>query len=239
MAASQPLAGKTALITGASRGIGAACARQLAGAGAGCILIARNQQSLASLARELGPKTQVHAMDLSEPDSLMPVLRQVVNAGVPDIVVNNAGAFSIMPLEDTPVDDLKQALRLNLASPFLIVRECLAPMKKRGSGHIVSIGSIADHVAYPGNALYAATKFGSRGMHEVLREETRGTGVRATLISPGPTDTDIWNEVDPDNKPGFTPRAKMLRPAAVAEAVLWAVTQPATVNVDELRVSHA
>jgi 3-hydroxy acid dehydrogenase / malonic semialdehyde reductase len=237
--AAEPLAGRRALITGASRGIGAACARQLAAAGATCILVSRDKNTLAPFATQLTPQAQVHIADLSDPDSLVPWLREMGSSDVPDIVVNNAGAFTIAPLEETPVDDLKQALRLNLASPFLIVRALLGAMKKRGHGHIVTIGSIADHVAFPGNALYAATKFGIRGMHEVLREETRGTGVRATLISPGPTDTNIWDTVDPDNKPGYTPRAKMLAANDVAQAVLWAVTQPAGVNVDEMRLSHS
>jgi NADP-dependent 3-hydroxy acid dehydrogenase YdfG len=134
---------------------------------------------------------------------------------------------------------MKSALRVNLASPFLILKEFLGELKKENRGHVVTIGSVADHVAYPGNSLYAATKYGSRGMHEAMREETRGTGVRATLISPGPTDTNIWDAVDPDSKPGFTPRAKMLRPADVADAVLWAVTRPLNVNVDELRLSRS
>ena len=239
MGAEGPLAGRTALITGGSRGIGAACARQLSAAGAACMLLGRDEKTLATLATQLDPRPRVYVADLADPDSLAPVLREIGRIGTPDIVVNNAGSFTIAPLEDTPVDDLKHALRVNMASPFLIVRAFLAAWKKRGSGHIVTIGSVADRVAYPGNTLYAATKFGARGMHEALREETRGTSVRTTLISPGPTDTSIWDAVDPDNKPGFTPRAKMLKPADVAEAVLWAVTRPADVNVDELRLSRS
>ncbi len=239
MAAEGPLAGRTALITGASRGIGAACVRQLAAAGALCYLIARDKKTLVPFAATIEPRPLVFPVDLANPDALAPVLQKIAERGTPDIIVNNAGAFTIAPLEETPVDDLKHALRLNLASPFLIVREFLGAMKQRGSGHFVTIGSIADHVAFPGNALYSATKFGARGMHEVLREETRGTGVRSTLISPGPTDTSIWDAVDPDNKPGFTPRAQMLTANDVAHAVLWAVRQPRSVNVDEMRLSHS
>jgi NADP-dependent 3-hydroxy acid dehydrogenase YdfG len=110
-------------------------------------------------------------------------------------------------------------------------------MRARGSGSIVTIGSIADRTAFPENGAYAASKFGVRGLHEVLRAELRGSGVRATLVSPGPTDTPIWDALDPDNRPGFTPRAAMLRPEAVAAAVLYAVSQPPAVNVDELRLS--
>lgn len=241
MAADRPLTGRTALITGGSRGIGAECARVLSAAGAELILIARDAKQLEKLAGELaGSRVSTHQCDLGNPDgvpALLGAIRKSVDA--PDIIINNAGAFTIAPLEETPIDAVKTALRLNLASPLLIVREFLAAMKKRKSGDVVTIGSVADRKAYPGNALYAATKFGARGMHEVLREETRGSGVRAILISPGPVDTDIWNPVDPDSKPGFTPRARMLRPPDVAQAVLWAVTRPADVNVDELRLSRS
>lgn len=242
MAADRPLAGRTALITGGSRGIGAECARALGRAGAELILVARDAAALGKVAADVrGVHVTTHACDLSNPDTVPELLAAIGKAakGAPDIIVNNAGAFTIAALEDTSVDAIKTALRLNLASPFLIIREFLAAMKQRGSGDVVTIGSVADRKAYPGNALYAATKFGARGMHEALREETRGTGVRATLVSPGPTDTDIWNPVDPDNTPGFTPRAKMLEPAAIAEAVLWAVSLPASVNVDELRLSRS
>ena len=112
-------------------------------------------------------------------------------------------------------------------------------MRERARGHIVTIGSIADRVAFPENGAYAASKFGLRGLHEVLRAELRGSGVRATLVSPGPVDTALWDEIDPDNRPGFSPRASMLAADAVASAVVYAVTQPADVNVDELRLSRA
>lgn len=241
MAADRPLAGRTALITGGSRGIGAECARALSAAGADLILVARDAKALQRMATALKGKVVTHACDLANPDDV-PALVGTIRAKVkdaPDIIVNNAGAFTVASIEDTPLDAVKTALRLNLASPLLIVREFLAAMKQRKSGDIVTLGSIADRKAYAGNALYAATKFGARGMHEVLREETRGTGVRATLVSPGPVDTDIWNPVDPDSKPGFTPRAKMLKPADVAQAVLWTVTRPPDVTVDELRLSHS
>jgi NADP-dependent 3-hydroxy acid dehydrogenase YdfG len=103
----------------------------------------------------------------------------------------------------------------------------------------VNIGSIADRVAFPENGAYAASKFGLRGLHEVLRAELRGSGVRATLVSPGPVDTSLWDEIDPDHRPGFAPRSSMLSADAVAQAVIYVVTQPAEINVDELRLSRS
>jgi len=98
---------------------------------------------------------------------------------------------------------------------------------------------VVDRTVFPENAAYAASKHGMRALHEVLRLETRGSGVRATLISPGPVDTPVWDAIDPDNRAGFTPRAQMLSAQAVADAVLYAVTQPPDVNVDELRLSRS
>jgi NADP-dependent 3-hydroxy acid dehydrogenase YdfG len=94
-------------------------------------------------------------------------------------------------------------------------------------------------MVFPENGSYAAAKFGLRGLHAVLRAELRGTGVRSTLVSPGPVDTPLWDDVNPDERKGFTPRSAMLRPEDVAAAVLFAVAQPASVNVDELRLARS
>ena len=241
MTVPDPLRTKTALITGASRGIGAACVRAFAKAGARLVMLGRDTDAMGALVRELKVDSIAISADLSEPDGLAPVLQKAAKwiGGAPDIIVNNAGAFVVAPMEETDFDDIKSSVRVNLASPYVILRAFIADMKQRRSGDVVTIGSIADRHAYAGNTLYAATKYGARGMHEALREELRGTGVRATLVSPGPVNTAIWDAVDPDNTPGFTPRAKMLDAAAVADAVLWAVTRPADVNVDELRISRS
>jgi NADP-dependent 3-hydroxy acid dehydrogenase YdfG len=92
---------------------------------------------------------------------------------------------------------------------------------------------------FPENVSYAASKFGARAVHEVMREELRGSGVRVSLVSPAPVDTAIWDAIDPDHRPGFTPRAMMLRPEAVADAVLFVLTRGADVNIYELRLSRA
>jgi NADP-dependent 3-hydroxy acid dehydrogenase YdfG len=124
----------------------------------------------------------------------------------------------------------------NLTSAFLFAHAVVPKMVARGRGHLVTIGSVSDHIAFPGSTAYAASKFGVRGMHEVIRQETAKSGVRTTLISPGPVDTDIWDAVDPDAKPGFTKRKDMMRAEDVAAAVLYAVTQPAHVAVTEIRL---
>ncbi|HEY0970980.1 MAG TPA: SDR family NAD(P)-dependent oxidoreductase, partial [Gemmatimonadales bacterium] len=154
-----------------------------------------------------------------------------------DALVSNAGVFTLAPVHETSPADFRRALDVNLVAPFLFVRALLPAMLERGSGHVVTIGSVADRNPFPGNGAYAASKYGARALHEVLRAELRGTGVRATLVSPGPTDTSLWDPHDPDSRPGFTPRAAMLPAEAVADAVAYALTQPQRVNVDEMRIS--
>jgi NADP-dependent 3-hydroxy acid dehydrogenase YdfG len=161
------------------------------------------------------------------------------SGGAPDILVNNAGRFPLASLDTMDAGEFANTVAVNVLAPFLFVRAFLPAMRARGHGHIVTIGSVADRAVYADNGAYASTKHGQRAMHEVLREETRGSGVRASLVSPGPSDTSIWDAIDPDNREGFTPRAAMLNANAVADAGLWVVTQPATVNIDELRLSRA
>jgi NADP-dependent 3-hydroxy acid dehydrogenase YdfG len=157
----------------------------------------------------------------------------------PDIVVNNAGNFPLARVEDTSIELFAQTLELNLVAPFALVRGFLGAMRARGSGHVVTIGSIADRMTFPENGAYAASKFGIRALHQVLRDELRGTGVRASLVSPGPVDTPIWDAIGPDDRAGFTPRARMLAANAVADAVVFVTTRPADTNIDELRLSRS
>jgi NADP-dependent 3-hydroxy acid dehydrogenase YdfG len=236
-----PLSGRSAVVTGASRGIGSECARALGKAGAELVLVARDMAALTGLGKEIGGRLVAFSCDLAYPDIVASVLQKICAhlGGAPDILVNNAGHFFLAPVEETSVEDFERTLRVNLTSQFAFAREFLPDMRRRKRGHIVTIGSIADHSAFPENAAYAASKHGARGLHEVLRAELRGSGVRATLVSPGPVDTTLWDEVNPDERPGFTPRSQMLAAAAVADAVRFVVTRPDDVNVDELRVSHS
>lgn len=232
------LDGRTALITGASRGIGLACARLLHAEGARLVLLGRDDRTLAEVVSSLGGRAEGHALDLAAPELVPRALATVRErlGGAPDIIVNNAAYFFVRPAEDTALDDFQRAVAVNLTGHFAIVRGFLGAMKARRAGHVVTIGSLADHRALPGNAAYAASKFGLRGLHEVLREELRGTGVRTTLVSPERVDTGIWDAADPGD---LTPREEMLPAASVAEAVWWAVTRAPEVNVDELRLSRA
>jgi len=220
----------TVLITGASRGIGAATAARFAADGATVIRMARSE--MAPLVGSFDVRG-----DLADPvdrrRALELVSRQV---GTPDIVISNAGAFLLASLEDTSDELLREQLAINLEAPLAVARHFLPAMKARGSGTHILVGSIADWHAFPGNAAYAASKFGARGLHEVLREECLGSGVRCTLISPGPTDTAVWDPLDPDQRGDLPDRADMLDPGDVAAAIHFAAMQPAAVHVELIRL---
>lgn len=231
----------TAVVTGASRGIGRAIAQALIDAGARVALIARNEIPLREVAERSDGRGLAIACDVSIAAHVMSAVEIIDDAfgGAPDVLVNNAGAFNLATIDSLDPSAFSTDLETNLVAPVRFARAFLPGMRARGRGHIVSIGSVVDRTVFPENAAYAASKHGMRALHEVLRLETRGSGVRATLISPGPVDTPVWDAIDPDNRAGFTPRAQMLSAQAVADAVLYAVTQPPDVNVDELRLSRS
>jgi NADP-dependent 3-hydroxy acid dehydrogenase YdfG len=225
------LTGKVALVTGASRGIGLAVTDELRAAGAHVVRLAR------SLADGSASRQTDFRCDVSDPAQVERVVGRVLkDLRAPDIVVNNAGIFFIKPLAETTVADFAQAMNVNLVGPFLIARALVPHLVKRGSGHLVTIGSIADRIGFTGSAAYGASKYGVRGMHESIVAELAKTEVRTTLVSPGPVDTDIWDPIDPDSKSGFTKRKDMLRAEDVAEAVLFAVTRPPRTAITEIRL---
>ena len=204
-------------------------------------MIARTTATLRAEAESLGARALPVTCDLANAAAVADAVTTITDvfAGGPDVLVNNAGAFALIPVDALAPEDFAAALDINLVAPFRLIHAFLPSMKARRAGHVVTIGSVADRAVFPGNASYAPSKYGARALHEVLRLETRGSGVRPTLVSPGQVDTPLWDAIDPDHREGFTPRAQMLRPEAVADAVLYALTQPADVNVDELRLSRS
>ena len=238
---SLPLAGRSALVTGASRGIGAASARALGALGARLILVARGAEALKAVAAELVSGASVLTSDLALANAGEEVARATfgILGGPPDIVVHAAGSFPLSTIEQVSDAELELALALNIAAPLRLTRAFLGPMRRRGTGHVVTIGSVADRAVFPSNAAYAASKHALRAVHETLRAETRGSGIRATLVSPAATDTELWNAHEPDNSPHLPSRREMLCAEDVADAVAWAVTRPAHVTIEELRLARS
>ena len=233
------LAGRIAVVTGATGGIGSATAERLAAAGAHVVLVARGMDAVRERAAALGGVPVV--ADVGTETGVMRVREAVsaLQAEGPDIVVHAAGAFALAPLAETSVEAFDTIVAVNLRAAFLLVRAFVPLMLERGSGHVVTIGSVAGRHAFPANGAYSASKFGVRGLHAVLAAELRGTGVRATFVEPSATDTDLWEDIDRDRNPGLPAREQMMSAGAVADAVLYAVTRPADTAIPNILVERA
>ncbi|HEX2166443.1 MAG TPA: SDR family oxidoreductase [Longimicrobiales bacterium] len=233
------LSGRVAIVTGATGGIGRAAAERLAGAGAHVVLVARSMDDVRGAAAHMGGVPVV--ADVGTETGVARVAEAIgtLQPEGADIVVHAAGAFALAPLAETSVEAFDQMVAVNLRGAFLLVRAFLPAMLKRGAGHIVTIGSVAGRQAFPANGAYSASKFGVRGLHAVLAAELRGTGVRATFVEPSATDTALWEDIDRDRNAGLPSREQMLDPAAVADAVLYAVTRPAGTAVPNILVERA
>lgn len=237
MALSAELAGRRFLVAGASGGIGLATARRLAAAGARLVLVARSPEPLEAAARETG--ASAIPGDAADPDFINRLRARLEGDGPLNGLINAAGAFDLAPVVSTSPEMFTAMVRANLTGPFLLIRAFLPAMLEAGDGHIVTVGSVAGRTAFPGNGAYSASKFGVRGLHAVLEQELRGTGVRCTLIEPGATDTAIWDPIDPDARHDLPDRAAMLPADAVADAIHFAVTRPPDVHVPVVPVQRS
>ncbi len=210
----------------------------VAEAGATVHVLCRDPAEVATLARGTGG--EVWAVDLADDEAVWHALEGVQErlAGPPDAIVNSAGAFGIVPLVDTSVAAFDRMIAVNLRGSFLVVRTLLPALLARGAGRIVNVGSVAGRRAFPDNGAYSASKFGLRGLHEVLLEEVRGTGVTASLVEPSATDTSLWDAVDPDQVPGLPDRRDMLRPEEVADAIMFLLTRPPHVRIPLLQIER-
>lgn len=228
------LQGLNVLITGASSGIGLAAAEAMAAGGARVGMVARRHDVLLAAAERVGG----HPIqgDVTLPEDVERISKELSGTlgGAPDVLINAAGFFSIDALSETSVEDLDRNLSANIRGPFLMIRALLPAMRERGSGHIVNVGSVAGRLAFPGNAAYSASKFGLRGLHDVLAAELSGSGIRLTLVEPAATDTGLWDELDPDSRDDLPSRTSMLQAADVARSIVFAVSQPEGVEISHL-----
>lgn len=194
----------TIVVTGASQGIGAAIAEAFATQydDARIALVARSTDKLESVAdtcRDHGATPLVCPTDVTDDEAVAAMAERVRNIwGTPDVVVNNAGAFTPAPLSELTADGFRSQIDVNLTSAFVVTQAFLPSMRERGSGHLFYTASVASLQAYPGNAGYCASKHGLRGLARVVREETKDEDVRVTTVFPGATHTPTWDGVDID-----------------------------------------
>jgi serine 3-dehydrogenase len=238
-----PLSKQTVLVTGASSGIGEACAEAFAAAGARLLICARRVERVTALALQLQEKygVEVHAFGLDVRDcaATQAALESLPAVWQPiDILVNNAGlSRGLEPLQQGSFQDWDEMLDTNVKGLLNVSRTLLPGMIARGAGQVINIGSIAGHEVYPGGAVYCASKHAVDAITRGLRIDLNGTGVRVSTIDPGLVDTEFSSvrfhgDEDRANKTyvGMTP----LTGADVAATVVWVASRPPHVNAAEI-----
>ena len=213
----------SALVTGASSGIGAACAAALAAEGAGVLATGRRFDHGPAMQPGSGEVVQA-GLDVTDEAQ---VARRFAELPEIDIVVCSAGLGTFGPVIDASAQELRAMLDVHIVGTLLCAQAALRRMRPRGTGHIVVIGSHAAHRAFTDCSGYTAAKAGQLGLVRVLAEEARPFNVRVTNLLPGATDTPIW-----DDRPGFD-RAKMMKPADVASFMIEIVARPG-ISVEEV-----
>ncbi len=237
------LTNHTALITGASAGIGAATARAFARAGARLILLARRRERIAALAEELhaehGTETHLLVLDVRDRDAVFAALEDLPDPWREiDILVNNAGlSRGLEPVHEGDPGDWEEMIDTNIKGLLWVTRAVLPGMVARDRGHVINIGSVSGHDVYPGGAVYCATKFAVHALTTGLRIDMKGTRVRVSTVDPGQVETEfslVRFHGDRERADAVYTQFPPLQPDDVAEAVLFCATRPPHVNIGEI-----
>ena len=227
-----PLSGRTALVTGASRGIGRAIATRLAALGARLLLVARDAAALTAVQQEIatqGGVAEVHSCDLASAPAIEGLGNSIAEAGGCDILVNCAGiGYNGKPLHELPPDDFEAIFSTNVRAPYLLMRAIVPGMIARRAGHIVNISSLAGQGTLANGAAYAASKSALNALTYSSAEELRAHNIRVAVIAPGSVNTQFGR--------GGKDSAKMIQPEDVAEVVAMLVTQPPQSFISEVRI---
>lgn len=231
---------KTVLITGASSGIGAGIARELAKAGATVVLGARRTDRLEALAEEIrsgGGRVAIRRLDVTNRADVAAFAESARQEfGRVDVIVNNAGVMPLSLMASLKVDEWDQMVDVNIKGVLYGIAAVLPEMTERGSGHIINIASIGALSVSPTAAVYCATKFAVRAISDGLRQERED--IRVTCIHPGVVESELANTItDPTAAQAMKNyRAIALQPDAIGRAVRFAIEQPEDVDVNEIVV---
>ncbi len=228
-----------ALISGASRGIGAAAARQFAAAGYDLLLLARPSAELDALVGELtqlGQRVEAIGVDLADPAAIAPALDALCSQGlIPTVVINNAGMAYTGALAEMPLEQWQRLMQLNLTAVFQVC-QALLPRLRAGGGHIINVSSHAAHNAFPDWGAYCVSKAALVSFSRCLAAEERSAGIRVSTLTLGAVNTPLWESETVHSS--FDRRA-MLEAERAAEALLYLAQQPATLVVEDLTLMPA
>ncbi len=236
------LTGKVALVTGASSGIGEATALALAAEGAAVAISGRRTDRLEALAQritESGGTAKAITADVSVEDQAREMVAEA-NAGLGrlDILVNNAGVMLLGPIANADTEDWRRMIETNVMGLMYATHAALPVMRAQGGGHVVNISSVAGRTARAGSGVYNASKWGVGAFSESLRQEVYKDKIRVTIIEPGAVDTELTQHItNADAKKqaqDFYGSMAALQSEDIAAAIMYAVTQPPRVNVNEI-----
>ncbi|SBO42563.1 SDR family oxidoreductase [Cyanobium sp. NIES-981] len=230
----------TVLITGASRGIGAAAARRFAAEGFNLLLVARSSDAFSRLAASLGghgARVECAALDLAEAEGLPAGIAELCSRGMePDVVINNAGMAYTGELAAMPLEQWQRLLQLNLSAVFQVCQCVIPRLRARGGGHIINVSSHAAHQAFPEWGAYCVSKAGLASLSRCLAAEERSHGIRVSTLTLGAVNTPLW---DSETVHSSFDRRAMLDPERAADALLYLAQQPATQVVEDLTLMPA
>ena len=224
------LSGRTALVTGASGGIGGAIARQLHAQGAAVVLAGRRRYALAALAEALGEKVRIEIAELAEPEAAQRLIEAADAAGGVDVLINNAGLTRDNLAVRMKDEDWQTVLEVNLSAGFRLIRAALRGMMRRRWGRIVNVTSIVAQTGNPGQANYAAAKAGMIGMTKSLAAEVASRGITVNCIAPGFIETPMTDALSEQERARLLERVPVGRlgsTADVAAAVGYLVSEEA------------
>ena len=234
------VSGKTAIVTGASSGIGEATTRRLAAGGARVMLVARRRGRLEEVQREIGDNAESLALDLADPAAPQAMLDSAIDRfGTIDILVNNAGILRTSHVDAFDLDELDPLIAINYSA---VVRSSLLfarHMKANGHGQIVNLSSIGAGISAAGTGIYGGLKAALERFTEVLRIELAGSGVRVGLIAPGTTSTEIFEDIKARGQPGWDEFIEPMVPDDIARAVMFMCEQSGTANAARLHIYAA
>lgn len=228
------LKGKTAVVTGAGRGIGKVIAETLAKKGANVILAARTAKEINSVARHIGKKALAVKTDITNEKSVKSLVAKTVKRfGSVDILINNAGTGFARPIMKTAAEDWDTVIETNLKGTFLCSRVAAEKMIKQKSGVIVNIASAAGTKGYMDQAAYCASKHGVVGFSRVLALELRPHNIKVHTVCPGGVDTTLIDGIRPD-----IPKKDLMKPQDIADLVVFLITQPANATIEEVTITR-
>lgn len=229
---------QTALVTGASKGIGAAIVESLVAEGLTVHALARSGDALQVLRQRLGPRVKPLVADARDHDAIASALASTEI----DVLVNNAGGLaSVRALHEQSAEETAEVVALNLTAPLQLIRQLLPGMIARKRGHIFNLTSTAAGAVFPGTTTYGAAKAGLSQAGRILRFDLAGTGVRLTEIAPGRVETDFYLKAFDGDREGLRKRMyseqRPLGPADIAAVLVAALRMPDHVDIAELTVA--